>query len=57
MLVIFDRSHQEQLRMTFKDQVSSELTPQKFQRDFLLSLQVSFVKTILLLSLFRILLF
>ena len=57
MLVIFDRSRQEQLRMTFKDQVSSELTPQKFQRDFLLSLQVSFVKTILLLFLFRILLF
>ena len=57
MLVVSDRSRQEQLRITFKDQSSPELTPQKFQRDFLLSLQVSFVKTILLLFLFRILLF
>ena len=57
MLVVSDRSRQEQLRITFKDQVSSELTPQKFQKDFLLTLQVLFVKTILLLFLFRILLF
>ena len=57
MLVIFDRSRQEQLRITFEDQTSPELTPQKFQRDFLLTLQVSFVKIILLLFLFHILLF
>ena len=57
MLVIFDRSRQEQLRITFEDQISPELALQEFQSDFLLTLQVSFVKTILLLFLFRILLF
>ena len=56
MLVKFDRSRQEQLRMTFKDQISSVLVLQKFQSNFLLTLQVLFVLIMLVLFLFHMLL-